>query len=171
MATEKLQPNQVYTTGATSGHVLTFDGTNAVFSAPVVGGQVDTKYFSMIGGSADITIPAFGFVVGHVYFEFCTTASNNATDVHIQCWANMRSHSGTRTANITNRRVGFAGGKSGWFDIDRTTSGTVLVISRPDYGTFSDLATGGAASTLPGNWHATGTVRVTAWEDMQGDAA
>ena len=167
MATEKLQPNQIYTTGATSGHVLTYNGTNAVFSAPASGAAQATKIITLTGGSGDQTTSAFTFVVGLVFIELLIDDIDDAVDVNMCGWVNMRSFGGTKTANITDRLCKFTGSNAqGKMAVDRTTSGTVLVIGRPSTGTDVSPDGSGLASYTAYNWP-TGKLRITAIEDTQ----
>ncbi len=132
------------------------------------GAQQETKHISLAGGSADKTSAAFGFVVGLVYFEILSADSADANDVHTSGWVNMRSFGGTKTADVTNRRMRATGGGSHtYFDVDRTTSGTVLVISRPTVGTDIAIDGTGMASFTAFDWPNPGRIRITAIEDIQ----
>ena len=149
MATEQIQTNQI--------------------AGSVGGGQVATKFITLSGGSADQTTTAFSFVVGPVMIELLTDNSDDGVAVYSTLWVNMRSFSGTKTADVTNRTA--RGPGNGGFlkmDVDRITTGTVLRISRPQSGTETNPdGTGGAASILPLNWPNPGRLRITAWEDTQ----
>lgn len=132
------------------------------------GGRVETKISTLSGGSADVTTSAFGFVVGPVMIELITDNSDNGVDVYSVLWANMRSFSGTKTANVTNRTA--RGPGNGGFlrmAVDRTTIGTVLVISRPVSGTETNPDGTGIASMTNLDWPSSARLRVTAWEDTQ----
>jgi len=148
MATEQIQTSQI--SGYSSG------------------GNVETKFITLSGGSADKTTSAFSFVVGPVMIELLTDGSDNGVAVYSTLWANMRSFSGTKTADVTNRTA--RGPGNGGFlkmDVDRTTSGTVLVIGQPKSGTETDPDGSGIASISSLNWPGTGRLRITAWEDTQ----
>lgn len=149
MATEQIQTNQI--SGYSGG-----------------GGQVETKFITLSGGSSDQTTSAFSFVVGPVMIELLHDASNNGVNVYSVLWANMRSFSGTKTDNVTNR-IARGPGNGGFLkmEVDRTTSGTVLVIGRPQDGTDVLPDATGVASFNLRNWPATGRLRITAWEDTQ----
>lgn len=132
------------------------------------GGRVETKLITLSGGSADQTTSAFSFVVGPVMIELLTDNDNNGVAVYSVLWANMRSFSGTKTANVTDRTA--RGPGNGGFlrmAVDRTTSGTVLVISRPVSGTEANPDGSGLASMTNLNWPSNARLRVTAWEDTQ----
>ena len=80
----------------------------------------------------------------------------------------MRSFNGTKTADVTNRTA--KGPGNGGFlkiPVDRTTSGTVLVLSRPSDGTQTNPAGGGAALLANYDWPSVGMLRITAIEDTQ----
>lgn len=133
------------------------------------GAQVETKIITLSGASntSDQTTAAFDFVVGQVMIEV-TGNSNDATDVYAVLWVNMRSFSGVKTQNVTNRIArGISGTAVCHCAVDRTTSGTVLVISAIDEGT--DFRSDGTAVTslLVRNWPNPGRLRITAWEDTQ----
>jgi hypothetical protein len=147
MATEQIQTNQIagYSSGA----------------------RVETKLITLSGGAADKTTSAFSFVVGPVLIEV-TAGSDDATDVYATLWANMRSYSGTKTNNVTNRTArGVTGGATCHCAVDRTTSGTVLVISQIDQGADFEADGTVIASLNLKNWPASGRLRITAWEDTQ----
>jgi hypothetical protein len=147
MATEQIQTNQI------SG----YSG----------GGQMETQIISLAGGAADKTTSAFGFVVGPVLIEV-TAGSDDATDVYATLWVNMRSFSGTKTGNVTNRKArGVTGGSTCHCYVDRTTSGTVLVVSQIDQGADFEADGTSIASVNLKNWPASGRLRITAWEDTQ----
>lgn len=131
-------------------------------------GLVETKLITLSGGTADQTTAAFGFVVGPVMIELVIDNSNNGVDVYSVLWANMRSFSGVKTADVTNR-VARGPGNGGFLKmaVDRTTSGTILVISRPNAGTETNPDGSGAASMTALNWPSNARLRVTAWEDTQ----
>ncbi len=132
------------------------------------GGLQETKHISLAGGSADKVTAAFSFVVGLVYMEVLFTDSADAVDVHTSGWVNMRSFGGTKTADVTNRIMRATGGGSHTnFAIDRTSSGTVLTISRPNVGTDGAIDGTGSASFTGYNWPTTGRLRITAIEDTQ----
>jgi hypothetical protein len=148
MATEQIQTNQI--AGYAGG-----------------GGQVQTKHITTSGGTSDQTTTAFSFVVGPVLIEV-TGASNDSTDVYATLWVNMRSFSGSKTSNVTNRIArGVSGSGQCHCVVDRTTSGTVLVVSRIDEG--GDYASDGTSigSINAKNWPNPGRLRITAWEDTQ----
>lgn len=146
--------------------------TEQILSTQIVGGagggQVATKHITLSGGSGDQTTTAYAFVVGLVMIELLIDDTDDGVDVYSVLWANMRSFGGTKTATVTDRKA--RGPGNGGFlkmNVDRTTFGTVLVISRPNDGTdgFPDGVSGTAAFTAH-NWP-TGRLRITAWEDMQ----
>lgn len=150
MATEQIQTSQI------SG-----------FSS---GGQVATKLVTLAGGSADKTTAAFSFVVGPCLIEVTDASSDtsNSYTVFATLWVNMRSYSGTKTDNITNRKArGCTGGTTCHCAVDRTTSGTVIVVSQIDQGADYDADGTSIASLNLKNWPGTGRLRVTAWEDTQ----
>lgn len=133
------------------------------------GAQVETKFINLGGGSgtSDQTTAAFGFVIGQVMIEV-TSGSDDATDVFAVLWVNMRSFSGTKTGNVTNRIArGISGTAVCHCAVDRTTSGTVLVISAIDEGTDFRSDGTAVASLLVRNWPNPGRLRITAWEDTQ----
>jgi hypothetical protein len=133
------------------------------------GGRVETKLITLSGGTGDYTTPAFSFVVGPVMIELLTDNSDNGVAVYSVLWANMRSFSGGKTANVTDRTA--RGPGNGGFlrmAVDRTTSGTVLVISRPFSGTETNPDGSGGLGSIAGlTWPSSARLRVTAWEDMQ----
>ena len=131
-------------------------------------GRVETKLITLSGGAADQTTAAFGFVVGPVMIELVIDNNNNGVDVYSVLWANMRSFSGVKAADVTNRTA--RGPGNGGFlkmAVDRTTSGTVLVISRPNSGTETNPDGSGLASMTALSWPSNARLRVTAWEDTQ----
>jgi hypothetical protein len=133
------------------------------------GAQVETKFISLNGASntSDQTTAAFGFVIGQVMIEV-TGASDDATNVYAVLWVNMRSFSGSKTGDVTNRIArGISGTAVCHCNVDRTTSGTVLVISAIDEGT--DFRSDGTSviSLLVRDWPNPGRIRITAWEDTQ----
>ncbi len=147
MATEQIQTSQI--SGYSSG------------------GGVETKLISLAGGTADKTTAAFSFVVGQVLIEV-TSGTDNAVDVYATLWVNLRSYSGTKTDNVTNRIArGVSGSGQCHCVVDRTTTGTVVVVSQIDEG--SDYAADGTsiASINLKNWPNPGRLRITAWEDTQ----
>lgn len=147
MATEQIQTNQI--------------------AGSVGSGQVETKNISLLGGAADKTTTAFSFVVGPVLIEV-TSDSADATTVYATLWVNLRSYSGTKTDNVSNRIArGVSGSGQCHCVVDRTTSGTVVVVSQIDEG--SDFAADGTniASLNLKNWPNPGRLRITAWEDTQ----
>ena len=131
-------------------------------------GRVETKLITLSGGSGDQTSAAFSFVVGPVMIELVSDNSDNGVDVYSVLWANMRSFSGSKTANVTNR-VARGPGNGGFLRmaVDRTTSGTILVISRPVSGTEANPDGTGVASMTNQNWPSNARLRITAWEDTQ----
>ena len=131
-------------------------------------GRVETKLITLSGGSGDQTSAAFSFVVGPVMIELVSDNSDNGVDVYSVLWANMRSFSGSKTANVTNR-VARGPGNGGFLRmaVDRTTSGTILVISRPVSGTEANPDGTGIASMANQNWPSNARLRITAWEDTQ----
>lgn len=145
--------------------------TEKILSTQIVGGagggQVATQHITLTGGTADKTTSAYAFVVGLVMIELLIDDIDDGVDVYSVLWANMRSFGGTKTANITDRKA--RGPGNGGFlkmTVDRTTSGTVLVIGQPNDGT-DGLPDGTSASAyIARNWP-TGRLRITAWEDMQ----
>ena len=148
MSTEQIQTNQI--AGYSGG-----------------GGQVETKHVTTSGGTGDQTTAAFSFVVGPVLIEV-TGPSNDSTDVYATLWVNMRSFSGSKTSNVTNRIArGVSGSGQCHCQVDRTTSGTVLVIGRIDEGGDYDASGVSIGALNPKNWPNPGRVRVTAWEDTQ----
>lgn len=136
--------------------------------SPGTGAQIQTKFITLSGGSADVTSPAFSFVIGMVMIEMVIDNSDNGVTVYSVLWANMRSWSGTKTDNITDRTA--KGPGNGGFlkiPVDRTTSGTVLVFSRPSSGTQVNPDNTGLASTTNLDWPLVGRLRITAIEDTQ----
>jgi len=142
--------------------------TNQIAGYSPGGGAVETKINTLSGGSSDVTTSAFSFVVGPVMIELLTDASDNGVAVYSVLWANMRSFSGTKTANVTDR-IARGPGNGGFLKmaVDRTTSGTVLVISRPQSGTETNPDGTGIANITLLNWPSNARLRVTAWEDTQ----
>ena len=163
-------------TGATSGFVLTSTGVGATptFQAiPASGARQETLHVSVNGGTADKTnAVAFSFVVGLVFIELLDSDSADANDVLFSGFVNMRSFGGTKTANITDRLALLMG--QGDFacikiPVDRTSSGTILNLRRPQ-GVLGGLNPDGAAgvsSQLDYVWPTTGRLRITAIEDTQ----
>lgn len=151
MPTEQIQTNQI------SG----FTGNGA---------RVETKFITTSGGasaSTPLSTSAFSFVVGPVLIEI-TSGSDDSVTVYATMWANMRSFSGTKTANVTDRIArGVAGNGHCRCLVDRGTSGTVLTLSHVDQGTDFDAAGTSIVSALPKNWPNPGRIRITAWEDTQ----
>lgn len=168
MATEQIKYNQITATGTPSNTTyLRGDGS---WSTPSSSGQqVSTQTIAVSGGTGDKTTSAFGFVVGMVFIELLETDNANANDVTAAGWVNMRSFSGTKTADVTDRWcwIGYATGGPIRLLVDRTTSGTVINIGRPQaYGASNVDGTGLGALTNY-NWDNPGRIRITAWEDMQ----
>lgn len=136
------------------------------------GGSKATKIIALTGGgSADKTTAAFSFVVGQCMIEVLTGSSDNGNDILNLLWVNLRSYSGTKTANVTDRLargVAMDQGQS-WCLVDRTTSGTVVNIGNIKTGTFGVNPNGAAtiASITDWNWPNPGRIRVTAWEDTE----
>ena len=166
MPAEQIKINQISTSSGTPSSATYLRGDGAWITPGA--GQASTQIFSLtVGTSTDVTTSAFPFVVGPVMIELIIGADNNGTNVYSVLWVNMRSFSGTKTADITNRTA--KGPGNGGFlkmDVDRTTSGTILVISRPVDGTETLPDGTGASSFVNRNWP-TGRLRVTAWEDTQ----
>ena len=148
MATEQIQTSQI--------------------AGSIGSGQVATQFITLSGGSGDKTTSAFSFVVGPVMIELLHDGSDNGVNVYSVLWVNMRSFSGTKTADVTNR-IARGPGNGGFLkmEVDRTTSGTVLVIGRPNDGTDTLPDATGVASFVARNWPGTGRLRITAWEDTQ----
>lgn len=151
MATEQIQTNQI----------AGFTGSGA---------RMETKFITTSGGasaSTPLSTSAFSFVVGPVLIEI-TDANNNSVTVYATMWANMRSFSGTKTADVTDRIArGVAGNGHCRCLVDRGTSGTILTLSHVDQGTDYDAAGTSIVSALPKNWPNPGRIRITAWEDTQ----
>jgi len=138
--------------------------------SPGTGAQIQTKFITLSGGTADVTTTAFSFVIGMVMIELLhdNPVNNNGVNVYSVLWANMRSFTGTKTDNVTDRTA--KGPGNGGFlkiPVDRTTSGTVLVFSQPSDGTQTTPANGGASSLTSYNWPTIGVLRITAIEDTQ----
>lgn len=138
--------------------------------SPGTGAQIQTKFITLSGGTADVSTTAFSFVVGMVMIELLhdNPTANNGIDVYSVLWANMRSFNGTKTADVTNRTA--KGPGNGGFlkiPVDRTTSGTILVLSQPSDGTQTTPANGGVSSLTTYNWPTVGMLRITAIEDTQ----
>ena len=148
MATEQIQTSQI--------------------AGSIGSGQVATQFITLSGGSADKTTTAFSFVVGPVMIELLHDGSDNGVNVYSVLWVNMRSFSGTKTADVTNR-IARGPGNGGFLkmEVDRTTSGTVLVIGRPNDGTDTLPDATGPTAFVARNWPGTGRLRITAWEDTQ----
>lgn len=152
MATEQIQTSQI--SGYAAG-----------------GGAKATKIITLAGGSADKATAAFSFVVGPCMIEILTGSSDNGNDVLNLLWVNLRSYSGTKTADITDRLargVAMDQGQS-WCLVDRTTSGTVVNIGQIKTGTYGVNPDGTTtiASLTNWNWPNPGRIRVTAWEDTE----
>jgi len=148
MATEQIQTNQI----------AGFTGSGA---------RTAMQVFTLTGGTADISTNSFGFVIGPVMIELLVGTSDvNGTAVYSVLWNSMRSFSGSKTADITNR---FARGPgNGGFirmAVDRIGGGFGLRISPPFDGTDIAPDGTGAASFTPRDWPNPGVLRVTAWED------
>jgi hypothetical protein len=175
MAIQKITSSQVAApSGATLGWVLTSTGagltpTFQALPAGSSGALFETKFVSLAGGSADKTFASFAFVVGIIMIEVLFTDSPDANDVHLYAFGNMRSFSGSKTANITNRICKGFGSGSGhtYFQVDRSNSGRDIVISRPNSGTDVNIDGTGLASYTAFNWPNPGLLRVTAIEDTQ----
>lgn len=167
MATEQIKYNQITATGTPSASTyLRGDGS---WSTPSGGGAVSTQTISVAGGSTDKTTAAFSFVVGMVFIELLETDNANANDVTGAGWVNMRSFSGTKTADVTDRWcwVGYGTGGPIRLLVDRNTSGTVINISRPQSYASSNVDGTGLGALTNYNWDNPGRIRITAWEDMQ----
>jgi len=148
MATEQIQTNQI----------AGFTGSGA---------RTAMQVFTLTGGTADISTNSFGFVIGPVMIELLVGTSDvNGTAVYSVLWNSMRSFSGSKTADITDR---FARGPgNGGFirmAVDRIGGGFGLRISRPFDGTDTAPDGTGVASFTARNWPNPGVLRVTAWED------
>lgn len=159
-------------TGATSGFVLTSTGVGSTptFQAIPTSGaaQQKTLIINLAGGTADKTTADFGFVVGQVMIEVIITAEDNGSAHTVMC-GTMRSFSGTKTDNVTDRVIRGVGGPSlqSYVTVDRTTSGTVLVVAQVYGGVDVDITGSGFASFTPYNWPSSGRLRITAIEDTQ----
>lgn len=167
MATEQIKYNQIAATGTPSASTyLRGDGS---WSTPSAGGAVSTQTISVAGGNADKTTAAFSFVVGMVYIELLETDAADANDVAAAGWVNMRSYSGTKTNNVTDRWcwMGYAAGGPIRLLVDRTTSGTVVNVSRPQAYTYYNVDGTAPGALTNYNWDNPGRIRITAWEDMQ----
>lgn len=151
MATEQIQTNQI----------AGFTGSGA---------RMETKFITTSGGasaSTPLSTSAFSFVVGPVLIEI-TSGSNDSVTVYATMWANMRSFSGTKTADVTDRIArGVAGSGHCRCLVDRGTSGTVLTLSHVDQGSDFNADGTSVATTAPKNWPNPGRIRITAWEDTQ----
>lgn len=168
MAVQLINTNQISATGSPSASTyLRGDGS---WTAPSSGMMVETKNISLTGGASASnpkSTSAFSFVVGQVLIEI-TADTDNATDVYATMWANMRSYSGGKTADITDRiGRGVSGTSICRCYVDRTSSGTVITVSHVDEGTDFNAAGTSIVSSLPRNWPNPGRLRITAWEDTQ----
>lgn len=177
MAIQKITSSQVAApTGATAGFVLTSTGAGNTPTFQAVptgtGALQETKHLSVNAGTADKTIPTFSFVVGLVFIEILDTDSADANDVLVSGFVNMRSFSGTKTANITDRvalLIGEGDKACSKVLVDRTTSGTVLILSRPQgiIGGINPDSSSGVISFTNYPWPVNGRLRITAIEDTQ----
>lgn len=170
MAKEQIRIDQISATGTPgSGNFLRGDGswTAPASSAP---GKA-TQIISLSGGSADKTTSAFGFVVGLVLIEVVGDNDNNGNTVLSLLWVNLRSYSGTKTADITDRMARGVASDQGiaWCNVDRTSSGTVVTVSQITTGTLGTNpdGTGGISSMTLWNWPSNARLRITAWEDTE----
>lgn len=170
---QKISSNQVAApTGATSGFVLTSTGAGATptFQAIPASGaaQQKTIIINLAGGTADKTTASFGFVVGQVIIEIIITGDDNGSAHTVMC-GTMRSFSGTKTADITDRIIRGVGGalSQSYVTVDRSSSGTILNVSQVNGGSDVTVVGGGIASFTAYNWPTTGRLRITAIEDTQ----
>lgn len=162
-------------TGSTSGFVLTSTGAGATptFQAvPSTAARQETLHVSVNGGTADKATAAFSFVVGLVFIELLDSDTADANDVLFSGFVNMRSFSGTKTANITDRLallMGQADFACIKIPVDRSTSGTVLNLRRPQgvLGGLNPDGAVGSSAVLDYAWPTTGRLRITAIEDTQ----
>lgn len=165
---QQINVNQFKTTGASSGNIPKYNGSATAWAADATGGgQVATIHQTLSGGSDDKTA-IFAFVVGMCYIEILTTNNANDSTVSFASWVNLRSYSGTKTANVTNRLCIGHGDTGGAYtmEVDRDTTGTRVVVSRVNqYSTVSPVTGPSALSAL--NWPGAGGLRITAFEDMQ----
>lgn len=183
MPISKVIPALIDTTGATPNQFLRFDGTNPVWQTVALGSgaQISTQVVQTSTVSATQTLPTFPFVVGQVFIEYvdAAPASHNTGNVLCSAWVNLRSYSGTKTADVSNRYGYYSFYYNGSnalaaaFRVNRTTSGTVVTINIPrtaiavgTSGTSAGIVT--IASYADVNWNNSGyTLRVTAIEDTQ----
>jgi hypothetical protein len=141
--------------------------TNQIAGFTGSGARTAMQVFTLTGGTADISTNSFGFVIGPVMIELLVGTSDvNGTAVYSVLWNSMRSFSGSKTADITDR---FARGPgNGGFirmAVDRIGGGFGLRISRPFDGTDTAPDGTGVASFTARNWPNPGVLRVTVWED------
>ena len=138
MAISKVIPALIDTTGASSNQFLRFDGTNPVWQTVALGSgaQISTQVVQTSTVTAAQTLPTFPFVVGQVFIEYvdAAPASHNTENVLCSAWVNLRSYSGTKTADTSNRYGYYSFYYNGSaavvsaFRVGRTTSGTVVVV-------------------------------------------
>lgn len=129
--------------------------------------KMSMQVFQLSGGTADISTNTFGFVIGPVMIEFLVGSNDvNGNNVYSVLWANMRSFSGSKTANVIDRYAkGPANGGFIRMAVDRVGGGYGLTISRPSSGTDTAPDGTGPVSYTNYNWPSLGVLRITAWED------
>jgi len=143
--------------------------TNQIDGYSAGGGQ-STQIATLSGGSGNKVL-TFPFVVGVVMLELSADSTDDFNNVITVAHGNMRSFSGTKTADVTNRHLKAFGTNNTdsqvYFHCTRDTSGTRLTISRPHTGNEINVDGTSIASFTPQNWPSTGRLRVTAFEDTQ----
>lgn len=181
MSITRITMNMLDPTGFSNGQVVQFNGTSFVGAASSSGARQSTQTANTSSGTNTYNF-TFPWVIGQCYIEYLndTVSNNNGAQVVAACWVNMRSYSGTKTADVSNRYSSIFGVyDTGVVEIaqipcDRGTSGTVLTINRavssgglPAKPWFVVGGGGPVVTFSPIAWQNSYSLRVTAWEDTQ----
>jgi len=177
MAISKVIPALIDSTGATTNQVIQFNGSSVAWVTPASGTtwqNTQTANTTTTTGAWNFIFP---FIIGQCYIEYLDSnvTNGNTAKVVAAGWVNMRSYSGTKNANITDRLSQMCGISAtpgiAYFKCQRSNSGLTLTVTR--IVTTSAQATGyidtgvGLFSYVDENWKTSYSLRVTAYEDIQ----